>query len=98
MFRPLRDYLLVAPIDRQKSSILAVVQHEKPSVGRVVAVGPGKRDKRGRIRPLDARVGDVVRFGTDAGYLTYPEHEEGGKRFLVLQEADVAFIAEPGGA
>ena len=72
-----------------------VVQHEKPNLGRVVAVGPGKRDKRGRLRPLDVPVGALVRFGTDEGYLSYPEHREGGRTFLVLQEADVAFIAEP---
>ena len=94
-FRPLRDRILVEPFEREKSSILAVVQDEKPNLGRVVAVGPGKRDKRGRIVPLDVSVGALVRFGTDEGYLSYPEVEVSGKRLLCMQEADVAFIAEP---
>ena len=96
MLRPLRDFLLVEVIEREKSSLLAVVQHEKPNLGRVVAVGPGKVVK-GRRRPLDVPVGALVRFGTDEGYLSYPEHREGGRTLLVLQEADIAFIAEPEG-
>lgn len=93
MLRPLRDYLLVEPIERAVSSALAVVHHEKPSVGRVTAVGPGLVVK-GKIRPLDVTVGSLVRFGTDAGYLAYPEYLDGGRRFLVLREADICFIAE----
>lgn len=94
MLRPLADRIVVLPIERVKSDLIAVVQDEKPNLARVVAVGPGKRVK-GRIKPLDVREGDLVRFGTDEGYLTFPRHEEGGKTYLVLQEADVAWVAEP---
>lgn len=94
MLRPLRDKIVVKPIERVKSEVLVVVQDEKPNLGRVVAVGPGKRDKRGRIVPLDVQPGALVRFGTAEGYLTYTEFEEAGERFLVMQEADVCFIAE----
>mgnify|MGYP001591756208 CR=1 FL=1 len=95
-FRPLRDYVLIEPIERIQSSVLAVVQQEKPSVGRVVAVGPGKIVK-GRRSPLDVQPGALVRFGTDAGYLSYPEVHVGAKRLLLMREADVCFIAEPEG-
>lgn len=94
MLRPLRDRIVVKPLERVKSEVIAVVQDEKPNLARVVAVGPGKRDKKGRLKPLDVAVGALVRFGTDEGYLTFPAFEEGGERFLVLQEADVAFVAE----
>ena len=93
MFRPLADRVLVEPLEREKSSVLAVVQQEKPNLGIVRAVGPGKVVK-GRIKPLDAKPGDLVRFGTDEGYLSYPEYKEAGKTYLILQEADIAFIAE----
>jgi chaperonin GroES len=94
MLRPLADRLVIEPLERVRSDVIAVVAEEKPNLGRVVAVGPGKRDKKGRIVPLDAKPGDLVRFGTDEGYLTYPAFTEGGKRFLVLQEADVAWVNE----
>ena len=94
MLRPLRDRIIVLPLERVKSEVIAVVQDEKPNLGRVVAVGPGKRDKKGRIVPLDAKPGDLVRFGTDEGYLSFPAFEEAGRRYLVLQEADLCFIAE----
>lgn len=77
-----------------KSDVIAVVSEEKPNLGRIVAVGPGKRDKRGRIVPLDVKPGDLVRFGTDEGYLEFPAFEEGGKTYRILQEQDVCFIAE----
>ncbi len=98
MLRPLADRVVVKPLERVKSEVLAVVQDEKPNLGRVVAVGPGKRDKKGRLCPLDAKPGDLVRFGTDQGYLTYTEFEEAGERFLVMQEADLCFIAEDAAA
>ena len=93
MLRPLRDHIVVEPLERQASSVLAVVQQERPNVGRVVAVGPGLVVK-GRRRPPDVPVGALVRFGTAEEYLAYPEHREGDRRFLVLREADVCFIAE----
>lgn len=93
MLRPLRDGVVVEPIERVKSDIIAVVAEEKPNLGRVVAVGPGKRVK-GRIIPVDAKPGDTVRFGTDEGYLTYTEFRENGKTYLLMSEQDICFISE----
>ncbi len=97
MLRPLSNRIVVEPIERVKSEILAVVQDEKPNLGRVVAVGPGKRVK-GRLVPPDVQPGALVRFGTDEGYLTFTEFEEAGKRYLVMSENDVCFIAEDAAA
>lgn len=35
--------------------------------GKVLSVGPGKKDKKGRLRPLDVRIGDRVLFLQYAG-------------------------------
>jgi co-chaperonin GroES (HSP10) len=86
MLRPLRDRLVVRPLERKASEVIVVVNAEKYNLGEVVACGP-KADS--------VRVGDRIRFGTDEGYLTYPEWQAAnGERFLVLAEADVCFVEE----
>ena len=91
MLRPLRDRIVVRPLERVRSDILLVMGDEVPQLGVVAAIGPGKRTKRG-IEPLDVQVGDVIRFGAD--YLKFPEYREGTEKYLVLQEADVAGVVD----
>jgi len=93
---PLRDRILVKPIDRVKSSIVAVVMSENPNIGEIVAVGPGKRDKRGNIVPLVVKPGQRIRFGdTDLNHLAFPAyHDDNGDKYLILQEADVCWVME----
>lgn len=90
-FTPLRDYILIKPSERCRSAILEVIDSELPTQGQVVAVGPGKRDKRGNLRPLDVKIGDQVRFGA-GDYLKFPEIRKGNEVYLVLQEADITWI------
>lgn len=95
-FRPRQDYVLVRPIERVRSDILQVVSHETHHRGVVVATGPGKRDKRGRIVPIEVCVGDVVAFGDgsktlDACYPSIHDYAE-HVTYRLIQEADVCFI------
>ena len=79
MLLPLRDRILVKPLERKQSDIIVVVNAEKFNLGEVMAVGP-KVDT--------VRVGERIRFGTDEGYLTFPEWKAAnGDTYLVLQEA-----------
>ena len=72
------------PLERKQSEVIFVVNSEKFNLGEVVAIGP-KADS--------VKVGDRVRFGTDEGYLSFPEwHAANGERFLVLSEQDVCFV------
>lgn len=82
--RPLRDYLVVRPLDDAQAGLVQVVRNGRPRRGEVLAVGPGKPGK-----PLDTRVGDVVQF-TDV--MTYPHFYEGHTKLLIIQEADVCAI------
>ena len=93
-FRPTQDYILVRPIERQHSEALAVITHEKHCRGTVLAVGPGKRDKRGRIKPLDTKPGDTIHFG-NGSFDFYPKYYEGNECLRIIQEADVCFIEVP---
>lgn len=96
MIRPLRDHIVVKPLDEPLSSVLEVVQFQKKdSRGEIIAVGPSVKVKEERYRPRiagDAAVGDVIHF-TDI--FKFPVIIDQGDRRLILQEADVQFIEEP---
>ena len=99
-FLPMGDKILVEPIDRIKSDILEVVLNEKPNRGMVVAVGPGKPNKRGGRDEMPVKPGDRIHFGTigktsDNEYLSYTPYYENGKKFLIMSWKDVAFIEQP---
>lgn len=98
MLLPKHDYLVVRPFERKASSVIEVIHHEKHCRGTVVACGPGKRDKRGKLVPLDVRVGDVVIFG-DGNFDFYPKHFDNkpdgtSDVFRVIQENDVCGIID----
>lgn len=96
MFKPTQDYILVKPVIRKQSDLLQVVSNEKFTQGTVIAVGPGKRDKKGRLRTLTVKPGDFITYGDlTRGYDFYPKYEEDGETYRILQEADICFIAEP---
>ncbi|MCD6082189.1 co-chaperone GroES [candidate division WOR-3 bacterium] len=63
---------------------------EKPSVGEVLAVGPGKRNEKGEYQPLDVKVGDKIIFSKYAG----TEIELEGEEYLILQEDEILGILE----
>lgn len=61
---------------------------EKPNSGEVVAVGRGRMDKKGRIRPFDVKPGDRVLFNSFSG----TEIELSGERYLIMRETDLLGI------
>ncbi|MGE4651321.1 MAG: co-chaperone GroES, partial [Myxococcota bacterium] len=62
--RPLQDRLLVKRIDEEDTTkggiIIPDTAKEKPSEGKVVAVGKGKVSEDGKLTPLDVKKGDRV--------------------------------------
>lgn len=56
--------------------------------GIVVSVGPGHRDKKGRLRPLELKVGDRVLFSEYAGTEVLLENQN----FKILRETDILGI------
>jgi len=60
---------------------------EKPRQGEVVAVGPGKTDENGKIRPIALSIGDQVLFSNYAG--TEVKTEEQDIEYLILSEEDI---------
>ena len=92
--RPLHDRLLVVRIgEEEKTSggiIIPDTAKEKPQEGRVVAVGPGKLDEKGKRVPLDVKPDDRVLFGKYAG----TEIKIEGVEHLIMREDDILGIIE----
>ncbi|MGB7979032.1 MAG: co-chaperone GroES [Chlamydiales bacterium] len=61
---------------------------EKPRQGIVLAVGPGKCDEKGRLSPLEVKVGDEVLFSSYSG----TEYKTDGGETLILSEEDVLAV------
>lgn len=90
MLTPLRDKIVVRPIVRQASAVVATVLYERPNIGEVVAVGSGRYLKSGKLQPMELKVGDKIRFGEFA----FDEYREDGVKYLIMQEADAAGVVE----
>lgn len=93
-FRPLHDRILVRRVEAEEKTaggiIIPDTAREKPQEGEVVAVGPGARDERGEIQPLDVRVGDRILFGKWSG----TEIRLDGEDLLIMKESDVMGVVE----
>jgi chaperonin GroES len=93
-FRPLSDRILVKRLDAlgvtKGGIIIPDISKEKPVEGDVLAVGPGRVQVDGSVRPLDMVVGDRVLFGKFSG----TEIHIDGVECLILREEDVLAIVE----
>jgi chaperonin GroES len=93
--RPLADRLIVEPIEQEEKTasgiILPETAKEKPQEGKVLAVGPGRKDDDGKPIPMDVKEGDRVLYAKYAGTeVKLPDD----RKVLVLKESDVLAIVE----
>ena len=93
-FRPLHDRAVVRSIDEDTRTaggiIIPDTAKEKPMQGEVIAVGPGARDERGKLVPLEVKKGDRVLFGKWSG----TEVKIDGEDLLIMKESDILGILE----
>ncbi|WP_309085118.1 co-chaperone GroES [Chelativorans sp.] len=91
-FRPLHDRLLVRRIEAEERTAGGVIipdtAKEKPQEGEVLAVGPGARNEKGELVPLEVKVGDRILFGKWSG----TEIRLEGEDLLIMKESDVLGI------
>lgn len=92
--RPLHDRVLVKRVsqDTQTAGGLYIpdTAKEKPIQAEVVAVGAGKRDKKGNVVALDVKVGDRVLFSKYSG----TEVKLDGEEHLIMREDDLLAILD----
>jgi chaperonin GroES len=61
---------------------------EKPKQGKVLAVGPGKVNEKGKLVPVELKVGNQILFSSYAGTECKLDSEE----YLILSEEDVLAV------
>jgi len=93
-FRPLHDRVVVRRLDAEEKTkggiIIPDTAKEKPQEGEIVAVGPGARDDKGKLVPLDVKKGDRILFGKWSG----TEVKIDGEELLIMKESDVMGVIE----
>jgi chaperonin GroES len=92
--RPLQDRILVKRLEEQEQTkggiIIPDTAKEKPQEGKVIAVGGGKVNEDGKVRPLDVKKGDRILLGKYSG----TEVNLDGEEHLIIREDDVLGILE----
>ena len=92
--RPLQDRVIVKQTEAEektKSGIyLPDAAKERPTRGKVVSVGPGRLDDKGKAMEIPVRVGDTVYYGKYSG----TEIEVEGQKFVILRESDLLCVLE----
>ena len=93
-FRPLHDRVLVKRVASEEKTaggiIIPDTAQEKPSEGKIVAVGSGARNETGALVPLDVKAGDMVLFGKWSG----TEVTVDGDELLIMKESDLMGVIE----
>ena len=92
--RPLQDRVIVKRVKEEEKTkggiIIPDTAKEKPIEGEVIAVGNGKVQDDGKVRPLDVKAGDRVLFGKYSG----TEVKIDGEEHLILREDDILGVLD----
>ncbi len=87
--KPLSDRVVIKPAPAEEKTkggiILPDTAKEKPVVGEIVAVGPGRKAEDGNLVAMDLKVGDKVLYGKYSG----TEVTLDGSEYLIMREADI---------
>jgi chaperonin GroES len=90
--RPLHDRVIVKRLDQETKTasglIIPDAAAEKPDQGEVLAIGNGKVQENGSVRPLEVKVGDRVLFGKYSGQAV----KVNGEELLVMREEDIMAV------
>ena len=90
--KPLADRVVIKPSPAEEKTkggiILPDTAKEKPVMGEVVAVGPGKVSDDGTKIAPEVKVGDKVLYGKYSG----TEVMVDGDEYLIMREADIFAI------
>lgn len=92
--KPLGDRVLVEPQEDKEQKkggiIIPDSAKEKPMQGKVIAVGPGKRDDNGKLIPMNVKKGDTILLPKYGG----TEVKIDDKEYQIVREDDILGIIE----
>jgi chaperonin GroES len=97
---PLGDRVVLKAVAQEEvlasGLVIPDTAKEKPQQGEVVAVGPGRRDDKGALIPMDVKVGETVLYAKYSGTEIKIDQQE----YLVISEKDILAKIEkqPAGA
>lgn len=86
---PLGDRVFVKVSESEEKTaggiLLPDTAKEKPQIGEIAAVGPGKLDNDGKRVPVEVKVGDKVLYSKYAG----TDIKLNGEDYVLLSEKDI---------
>jgi chaperonin GroES len=92
--RPLDDRVVIKPLEAQEKTaggiFLPDAAREKPQIGKVVWVGPGKVNDDGKRNAMSVKKNDEVIYGKYMGN----EVEIDGEKYVIVRESDLLGIVE----
>ena len=92
--KPLYDRIVVEPLAAEEKTkggiVLPDTAKEKPQIGKVIAVGPGRIDEKGQRIVPEVKVGEKVIYASYAGN----EFKHDGDKLLILKESDILAILD----
>ncbi len=91
--KPLGDRVVIQPQKAEEKTAGGIIipdsaNKEKPVIGTVMAVGPGKRADDGKHIPLDVKVNDRVFYSKYAG----TELKIDGETYLIVSETEILAV------
>jgi len=91
---PLEDRIVVKPQDAEEKTaggiLLPDAAREKPMMGKVIAVGEGKKLDNGKVAAMSVKKNDVVLYGKYSG----SDVQIDGEDYKILRESEVLGIVE----
>jgi chaperonin GroES len=92
--RPLHDRIVIKRKSEEERTAgglyIPEAAKERPTEATVVAVGNGRVQEDGSVRPLGVKAGDTVLFGKYAG----TEIKLDGEELLIIREEDVLAVVD----
>jgi len=92
--QPLFDNILIKPLEAEAKTssgiILPDTAQEKPQIGQIIAVGPGKVTPKGEKEKIVVKVGQKVMYKKWGGN----EVKLGGEELVLVEQKDILAIIE----
>ena len=92
--KPLDDRIVIKQSDAEEKSaggiLLPDSAQEKPQIGKVVAIGPGKLLDDGKRGQMSVKKKDEILYAKYSG----SDVEVDGEKYVILRESDVLGIVE----